>query len=288
MIRKLAIASLISAMTLVPATAVMAVPLDVSSNLPSFNNPNGDDLGADAVVGTTIDYDAVLTTGGITVDARITVLTVDGSIDVVDHSPFYDPTVDPFIFSQLRFQSSEVGSGKVRYRIEFTDSATGAPVVVSGLSVSVRDVDETQYIQASNVSSYSLSSSPATELQVRIPSTDPSVRVGEIRFASPSIGIDPEDEDYWVQLNFTDVSAFEVELGQGDYDLDEGAYYYLDFERSSWATTPTETVTPSLAAANDLAETGVSGSSLSLIAMGAVGLLGAAVAIRRRTSSVRG
>ena len=288
MMRKLAIASIITAMTLVPATAVMAVPLDVSSNLPAFNNPGGIDRGDDAIVGDIINYEDVLTVGGVTVDARLTVLAVDGSINDVDHAHSPDSNPYPYIFSRLEFQSSEIGGGKVRYRIEFTDSSTGDPVVLAGLSVSVRDVDETQYVQASNVESYSLSSSPATQLQVRIPSTDPSVRVGEIRFASPSIGVDPEDEDYWVQLNFADVSAFELELGQGDYDFDEGAYYFLDFERSSWATTPTETVTPSLAAANNLAETGVSGASLSLIALGAAGLLAASVALRRRTSSMRG
>jgi hypothetical protein len=37
-----------------------------------------------------------------------------------------------------------------------------------------------------------------------------------------------------------------------------------------------------------LAETGVSGASLSLIALGAAGLLAASVALRRRTLSSRG
>ena len=254
MIRQLTVASAIAGLLFLPATAAAAVPIDVSSNFPSFNNPDDEDRGFEAVEGDVFDYEDVLTIDGITVNARITVLSVDGFIDVLDAA--YDRTSSPWpqVFSQLMFQQEEVGGGKVRYLFEFTDSATDLPVVLTGLRLATRDVDETQYIQASNVKSYSLSSSPATALSVVRPSDDPTVNAGEIRFVSPSIGIDPEDEDYWVSVSFEDVSSFTVELGQGDYDLDEGAYYYLDFDTPDWGTPPTETpaagpepVDPSLA-----------------------------------------
>jgi hypothetical protein len=284
MIRQLFTATLIAGLVLTPVGAASATPLDVSSTFPNFANPDDLSIGEDAEVGDTFDYEGVLVAGGVTVDARITVLAVDGFIGIVDAAESDDSSPWPYLFSQLKFQEDANGGGKVRYLIEFTDSATGDPAVLTGLRAVVRDVDETQYIQASEVKSYSLSSTPTTELSVITPNDNATVTEGEIRFASPSIGIDPSDEDYWVSLSFEDVSSFTLELGQGDYDEFEWAYYYVDFEAPSWTVEPTDTDTPPLTRDPDLADTGVADSSLLLSVLAAIGLLTVGIAIRRRIS----
>jgi hypothetical protein len=284
MIRKLATVSLLAAVMLMPATAASAAPLDVSGNAPTFINPDDLSIGDSAVVGDTFDYEGILVEGGVTVDAHFTVLSVDGLIGIFDAAEFPDSSPWSLLFSQLRFQEDEIGGGKVRYLVEFTNSATGDPVELSGLSFSVRDVDETQYVQASDLKSFSLSSSPATELSVVTPNDDASVVEGEIRFESPSIGVDPSDEEYWATLTLEDVSSFTLELGQGDYDFEEWAYYYLDFAIQDWTNSPTETDASSLAESDDLAATGTLSSLVPMVAVAAFGLLSIGVALRRRRS----
>lgn len=282
MIRKLTIAALAAGLVLSPVATASAVTIDLAGNFPNFGNPLDVNLGEDAEVGDFLDYEDVVTVGGVTVDARITVLTVDGQIGVLDNA--FDNSGDPSwpqIFSQMRFQEVANGGGKVRYRIDFTDSATGDPVTLSGLSLMTRDVDETQYIQATNVSSYLLSSTPETSMRVRTPNDLASIPNGEIRFSSPSVGIDPEDEAFWVALSFEDTSSITLELGQGNYDDFEWAYYYIGFESPVWTVDPTETTTPSLIRDDELAPTGAADSSL-ILAVGAIVLLAFGATVRRQ------
>lgn len=75
-------ASALAGLLLLPATAAAATPIEASSNFPSFNNPDDEDRGFEAVEGDVFDHGDVLTTDGITINARITVLSVDGYIDV--------------------------------------------------------------------------------------------------------------------------------------------------------------------------------------------------------------
>ena len=282
MFRQLTIAAIAAGLVLAPVTGASAVTLDLAGDFPAFGNPGDANRGVEAEVGDFLDYEDVVTVGGVTVDARITVLTVDGEINMIDSA--YDNSGDPSwpqIFSKMRFQLESNGGGKVRYRIDFTDSATGDPVTLSGLQLMTRDVDETQYIQATNVSSYLLSSTPATAMVVRTPNDIASIPEGEIRFASPSVGIDPDDEDYWVSLSFEDTSSITLELGQRNYDDFEGAYYYISFESPAWTVEPTETDTPSLTRDDELAPTGA--ADLSLLAVGgAIGLLAVGATVRRR------
>jgi hypothetical protein len=284
MIRKLATLALISTFVLVPTTAASAITLDVSNNFPSFENAGDLNIGEDAELGDVFDYEGIVIEDGVTVDARFTVLALDGFIGVFDAAEGPDSSPWGLIFSQLRFQEEENGGGKVRYLVEFTDNVTGDPVELSGLSFSVRDVDETQYIQSTHVESYELSSSPATELDVITPNDNASVPEGEIRFASPSIGVDSDDEEYWVTLNLEDVSSFTLELGQRNYDDFEWAYYYLDFDMQSWTNEPTETDTPLLTRDETLAPTGAVESVLPIVALSVMGLLAIGFVLRRRTS----
>ncbi|MDP4586338.1 MAG: hypothetical protein NWS64_03445 [Microbacteriaceae bacterium] len=282
MIRQLTVAAITAGLVLAPVTAASAITLDLAGNFPVFENPGDVDRGVDAEVGDFLDYEDVVTVGGVTVDAQITVLTVDGLIGVIDSA--YDNSEDPSwpqIFSQMRFQEQANGGGKVRYRIDFTDHATGDPVTLSGLQLTILDVDETQYIQATNVSSYLLSSTPATALYVRTPNDLASIPEGEIRIGSPSIAIEPEDEDYWASLSFENTSSITLELGQGNFDDFEWAYYYLDFQSPTWTVAPTQTDTPPLTRNEELAPTGATDVSL-LAVSGAIGLLAVAATLRRQ------
>jgi hypothetical protein len=177
------------------------------------------------------------------------------------------------------------------------------PITLNNISVTIKDIDNEQYVAAENVDSYSLSATPPTELSARTVGT--TLFVEEL----DGDGSRTEDEDHWAVLNFSSASTITMRLGSRDGD---GALFNSLFAVAEWSsapatiatgsisppnptptpavTTPVTTpapaaVTPVAVATPTLATTGPSnlsneillGSSIALVALG-VWLLG----VRRR------
>jgi LPXTG-motif cell wall-anchored protein len=105
-------------------------------------------------------------------------------------------------------QDSGSQDSYVEYTVSFHAAADpSSPITLNNISVTMKDVDELEYIMSENVDSYTLSSSPATNLDVRTVGSDLFVEELENRVTGD------DDESHWAALHFESTSTITIGLG---------------------------------------------------------------------------
>jgi LPXTG-motif cell wall-anchored protein len=192
-----------------------------------FGNPiGGNGWGYE---GDVFEYEEVFILGGTTVvDATVTI----SKIDNLNNDEF-------MLDGGYRDARGGLGSyldpisrsvdGSAKFTIAFhAEGDPSAPITLSGISLTVKDIDNEQYVAAENVDSYRLSATPPTELRARTVGT--TLYVEEL----DGDGSSTEDEDHWVVLNFDSASTITLTLGSRDGN----ATFNTLFAAGEWSSPP--------------------------------------------------
>jgi hypothetical protein len=244
-----------------------------------FGNDDGD-IGDDSGVGDSYVYNEVgLNSDGSPIAATVTVTAVSNLYEFnVDRND--RPDTDAGIGNGIEKDSLEPPA-YAEYSVSFhAPGNPNSPIVISDMTVTVKDIDSLQWVAVTGASSYLLSSTPATNLVGR---TEGNVLyVEELNDISSST----EDEDHWAVINFTSKSAISIRVGNSSTDPDEDvASFNILFADVEWETTPTVI---NLASTSGLADTGVSGSGVNgtLVIAGLLTAAGIATTIARRRRAI--
>jgi hypothetical protein len=103
------------------------------------------------------------------------------------------------------------------------------PITLNNISVTIKDIDNEQYVAAENVDSYSLSATPPTELSARTVGT--TLFVEEL----DGDGSRTQDEEHWAVLNFNSARTITMRVGSRDGD---GALFNSLFAVAEWSSAP--------------------------------------------------
>jgi LPXTG-motif cell wall-anchored protein len=168
----------------------------------------GDENGEYAEVGDEVLYEEVYLLDGTTVvDATVTITEVVNQ----NYNEFELDTSRKNAsggIGTLIGQDSGSQDSYVEYTVSFHAAADpSSPITLNNISVTMKDVDELEYIMSENVDSYSLSSSPATNLDVRTVGSDLFVEELENRVTGD------DDESHWAALHFESTSTITIGLG---------------------------------------------------------------------------
>lgn len=244
----------------------------------SFRNLT--DIGAGAAVGDSFLFPNVYYTGTEFVDATVTVVDLDGL--AFEGTPglmdYVDEAGDNWPLSPQIDVDDADSSGYATLRIAFHASGDpSTPFTLDEVLMTVKDIDSEQFIAAPGVSSFSLSSSPATALTATVEGD--VLTVAEVN----DVGSSAEDEDHWAVLRFGSVSSITLTVGANQTG---SASFDVLFTEPAWTETPTTQEPADLApAAPELAETGANAAVLvpGVALLGALLLAGAgAIAFSRR------
>jgi hypothetical protein len=149
-----------------------------------------------------------------------------------------------------------------------------SPIVLDNFTVTVKDIDNSQWFSATNASSYALSSTPATNLTART--------VGSQLFIEElnDVESENENEDHWGVVNFASKSSVTFRVGMTG---GASASFNILFADSEWSANPT---TIAVAGSPNLAATGTDSTALEtgLVLSGLFVTIGvvASAALRRR------
>jgi hypothetical protein len=228
-IRRLVTVACIVAAPIVGGVA-LAATIDVSGALIGF--VESVDVGESAVVGDSHTYVDVLPPSYPDVDAKVTVSDIDGlTVDKLDdHSS--DAARNPEL--QLETDISAPGQS-AEITVEFFESGTSTPAVLSGIAVNVKDIDDLQWAEFSGITSYLLAVDSA--LVVETASSNPAVAAGATRFHEPGgVSDDTNDPKYWADVRFGATSSVVFRVGA---ETAEEASFNVHFEGAIWSV-PTE------------------------------------------------
>jgi len=243
-----------------------------------FSNPEGD-IGDDAVVGNTFLYDDVARlSDGSSVSATVTVTAVSNLVDNAFNLDRSDrPDTDAGIGNGI--EKDNANPGYAEYTVTFhAPGNPNSPIVLSDFAMTVKDIDNLQWVSVIGASSYSLSSSPVTALTGRT--------VGDALFVEElnDIESDTEDEDHWVVFNFSSKSSVTIRVGDNYTDAGSSSFNVL-FADVEWETTPTVI---NFTSSGGLANTGVDGTGINgtLAISGLLTAVGIATMIVRRRRAI--
>lgn len=242
-----------------------------------FANPEGE-IGNDAIVGNTFLYDDVARlSDGSSVSATITVTAVSNLVDNafnVDRDE--RPDTDAGIGN--RIEKDNDNPGYAEYTVTF--HAPGNPsstIALSDFAVTIKDIDNLQWVSVVGASSYSLSSTPVTTLAART--------VGDALYVEELNDIESssEDEDHWAVFNFNSKSSVTIRVGD-NYESSGTSSFNVLFSDVEWESSPTVINFTSAG----LADTGVDGTGLSgtLAIAGLLTSVGIATMIVRRRRAI--
>jgi hypothetical protein len=291
---KVSAASFVAAIMIlgVPLSASASTPIDVAYGDIIFDNPetnpatdDSDDIGLGAQVEDFFDYENVFPG----VDARVTVLDItnlQGEVDKVDEGQdTSDPNSDDaplWVEIEPPGDNDELatgGPGSTKIRIDFFDSASAftTPVTLNNVAITVNDIDNRQFVTFFGISSYLVSSDPASVLVV--------TEVGaDVTFAETiSTGSSSTDEKHWAVVRYASASSVTFIVGSQEAT---DAEFELDFGQPDWTVVPNERVLaePEQPAQPALANTG---RNEDVLMWGALGFMLAAAGATATVFSVR-
>lgn len=171
----------------------------------AFFFTNSGEVGEDAEVGDSFLYrDVTELDDGTTVDATVEIT------QLVNQDPSETFTLDSSDGPTIRtsIDALEGTDGYVEYTVSFhEDNDPDTPIILSDFSVTVKDIDNLQYLAAQDVDSFTLSETPATKLTSR--------SVGNTLFIEELDDVDSDtpDQDHWVVLTFDSASMVTLRLG---------------------------------------------------------------------------
>jgi hypothetical protein len=236
-----------------------------------FTNPAGD-IVDNAAVGDTYTYDEVfITADGTRVGATITVNELSNlfqfQIDRDDR-----PDTDAGIGNGITRNGE---NAYAEYTVSFHVAGNpNSPIVLDKFTVTVKDIDNSQWFSATNASSYALSSTPATNLTAR--TVGSQLFIEELNDRES----ENENEDHWGVVNFTSKSSVTFRVGMTG---GASASFNILFADSEWSANPTIIA---VAGSPNLAATGTDSTALEtgLVLSGLFVTIGvvASAALRRR------
>lgn len=194
-------------------------------------------LGTDLATNGSVSYSEVFHSGGVVYDAKVTVLETVGLRD--DQVEILDENLNPSdsniaLAPKIRMTNKSLG-GHATIKIEFFVSGTTTRVNLPGPVVTIVDIDNSQFIEASNVASYELSSDPITQLTATL--NGDKLRISETADSSSS----DSDQDFWAVLKFPATSelVFTVgAVGVGSSTSSSSASFGLLFSSLSFTNPP--------------------------------------------------
>ena len=227
---------------------------------PYFQFTNGSDVGVGAAVGNTFLYEGVIVIDGTIVDATV---TINRTVNLAS-APTLDDENDSRIGSSI--DAADGMDGFLEYTVDFhADNDPSTPILISNLVMTVKDIDNSQYIAVEGVDSFNLSSSPATKLTPR--QSGNTLFIEELNSVSSS----SSDQDHWAVLKFDSTSSVTLRIGSKE----GGASFGVVFSRGAneeFSNPPTEINTDSLggSGSSTLATTGANLDWLALSSLIAI------------------
>lgn len=278
-------AAMLLASGLLHPGSAQAVTVDVSSSPIAF--PNGATVGANAAVGFSHRYDNVVTVGGVSVDALVTVLSTtgidrddthaNGADNLLDNLDEYSASSGNAIRLNLDVfgldnQSADANfQGETVIRVAFLQSGTLNATTLQNVVINVKDIDSRQFVEFAAISSYVLTTN--TEIQVDTNSTAPSlVTSGSTRFSEPlGASSSSSDQENWAQVSYGQLSFVDIKLGARESG---SAFFGIEFAAANFTsstaavnvTTPSYTVTYNNNGSSDPTPAATTGSGAVTVA----------------------
>jgi uncharacterized repeat protein (TIGR02543 family) len=276
-------AAMLSAVILNPGLA-LASTFDVNGVAVLFaNGPSSPSIGPAAGVGFSHRYENVVAFGAVSVDAIVTLESasnldkddnysngVDNLIDYLDRTSTTDPNA---LRTQLDIASGPeiIDIGEAVIRVSFVRAGTRTPLMLQNVVISVKDVDDNQYVEFAAISSYKLTSN--TALQVATNTSDPSLVIaGSTRFFEPNgVSALSTDEPNWVEVSYSQLSFIDIKMGareSGDafFDIDFAAAGFVTAINQVVIAAPSYTVTYNNNGSSETPPTATTGSGTVSIA----------------------
>lgn len=251
-----------------------------------FGNDDGD-VGNGSILGDSYVYDEVgLNSDGSPIAATVTVTAVSNLIDDAFNLDRNDrPDTDAGIGNAI--EKVDGDPGYAEYTVSFhAPGNPNSPIVLDGFTITVKDIDDYQWVSATGASSYLLSSTPTTNLAGRTE--------GDVLYVEELNGInsETEDENHWAVINFTSKSSITLRVGSNDttggdpMEPDFYAVYNVLFADVEWESSPTEIA---IVSTSSLADTGASSTGVNgmLAVAGLLTAAGIATTILRRRRATR-
>jgi uncharacterized repeat protein (TIGR02543 family) len=276
-------AATLSAVLLSPGL-VLASTYDVNGVAVLFaNGPSSPSIGPAAGVGFSHRYENVVAFGDVSVDAIVSLVStsnldtddnysngVDNLIDYLDRTSTTDPNA---LRTQLDIASGPelIDIGEAVVRVSFVRAGTRTPLMLQNVVISVKDVDDNQYVEFAAISSYKLTSN--TAIQVATHTSDPSLVIsGSTRFFEPNgVSALRTDEPNWAEVSYSQLSFIDIKMGareSGDafFDIDFAAAGFVTAVNQVILAAPSYTVTYNNNGSSETPPTATAGSGTVSIA----------------------
>ena len=261
-------------LTVTAMTAAVFLPLTILNPEPALassfdlqgvpvlfaNGSLDEDIGGDAGVGFSHRYDDVVQFGCVSVDALVSLVSTtnldsddnysDGTDNLIDYLDRSSSTNPNALRTQIDIASGPetIDIGEAVIRVAFVQAGTRIPLTLQNAVISVKDVDDSQFVEFTGISSYKLTSD--TALQVATNTTNPNlVTAGSTRFLEPNgTGTASTDERNWVEVSYSQLSFIDIKIGAyeaGDafFDINFTAAGFTAVTNQVQAAAPSYTVT---------------------------------------------
>ena len=203
------------------------------------NGPCNQDIGEQASVGFSHRYDNVVTLGDVSVDAIVSLVSTsnldsdddysNGADNLIAYLDRSSSSIPNALRTQIDIASGPetIDIGEAVIRVAFVQAGTRTPLTLQNVIISVKDVDESQFVEFAAISSYKLTSD--TALQVATNTSDPSLVIaGSTRFFEPN-GVQEDDvtvQRYWAEVTYSQLSFVDIKIGAR---IAGSAFFDIDF-----------------------------------------------------------
>ena len=213
------------------------------------NGPSDEDIGHGAGVGFSHRYDNVVQIGDVSVDAIVSLVSTtnldcddnysDGTDNLIDYLDRSSSSFPNALRTQIDIASGPetIDIGEAVIRVAFVRAGTRTPLTLQNVMISVKDVDDSQYVEFAAISSYKLTSD--TALQVATNTSDPSLVIaGSTRFFEPNgTGTTSTDERNWAEVTYSQLSFVDIKIGAR---IASSAFFDIDFAAVGFAAAITQ------------------------------------------------
>ena len=247
------------------------------------NGPCDQDIGEEAGVGFSHRYDNVVTLGDVSVDAIVSLVSTTNLDSDDDYSNGADNLIDYLDRSSSSFPNAlrtqigiasgpaTIDIGEAVIRVAFVRAGTRTPLTLQNVIISMKDVDDSQYVEFAAISSYKLTSD--TALQVATNTSDPSLVIaGSTRFFEPNgSSSSSTNQRNWVEVSYSQLSFIDIKIGAHEegsafFDIDFAAAGFTTATTTAAITAPSYTVTYNNNGSSETPPTATTGSGTVSIA----------------------
>ena len=222
-----------------PTVAIGAV--DANYSLVDFSNAGNSSIGTAAAAGFEHKYEDVLAG----VDAVLTVTdtqniqsaktNTDGKVSEVDEYFFGSPpgwaTTNDGINTET-YSVASTGESFTTYRIDFLQADTLSPITVNNIAITVKDLDDTEFVEFGGINSYTRAQS--TSVAVETPGDNFRFKGTTSETSSSVSG--------WAEVRYGSANSMTMVMGTTN-SAEVGARFGISFTAASWGSAATNSVT---------------------------------------------